>query len=94
MVSLIVMVHCSPGFKPPQPYIFVMLLLVLVLLSASFERFGVSRMRDFLIILLHMRNSIDKIILSRNVMSGAGDPFLKRVLSLEIIWCPVPFVFM
>ena len=22
MVSLIVMVHCSPGFKPPQPYIF------------------------------------------------------------------------
>ena len=48
----------------------------------------------FLIILLHVRNSIDKIILSRNVMSGAGDPFFKRVLSLEIIWCPVPFVFM
>ena len=47
LVSLIVMVHCSPELKPPNPIFFVMRLLVSVLLSASFERFGVSRMRDF-----------------------------------------------
>ena len=47
VVSLKVMVHCSPGFKPPNPIFFFMPLLVSVLISASFERFGVSLMRDF-----------------------------------------------